>query len=114
MTREELSFELYVVLGNALHLLVNGVKPEDQQRLALPMAELQRLHAWLEPVRATEMLGAVERLPDSDFSLLLEAVAMCERLADTQAEHLLGAPAEVRSEVLAALRATREHNGEVA
>lgn len=114
VTRDELSFEMYVVLGNALHLLVNGVKPEDRQRLGLPMAELQRVHAWLEPLRANELADAVESLPEADRRMLAEAVALCERLADTQAEHLMGAPAEVRAEVLDALRSTTAKDEEPA
>ena len=104
MTRDELSFEAYVVLGNALHLMVNGVKAEDQQRLGLPMADLQRLHATLEPVRANDMLAVLEALPEADRTLLAETLTLCERLADTQAEQLLGAPADVRAEVVALLR----------
>ena len=73
MTREELCFEAYVVLGNVLHLLVNGVKAEDQQRL--------------------------HQLPAADRALLRVAVETCEWLAETQAEHLIGASADVRGAI---------------
>lgn len=103
-----------MVLGNALHLLVNGVSEEDQQRLSLPMDDLCRLHGWLEPIRANEMTAALDRLPLSDRSLLADALALCSRLADTQAEHLLGAPAEIRDAVLAHLRSSTAGQEELA
>ena len=99
MTPEELSFEVYVVLGNMLHLLVHGVSGEDQQRLGLPMDDLLRLEARLQPVRANDMLAVLQTLPEADRATLAASLRLCEQLADTQAEHLLGADAATRDTV---------------
>lgn len=87
LTDAELGLECYVVVGNALHLLLHGMR-----RSELDGDRLNRLDAALNPVAPGEMLRALRALDEADRRVLAEACLAGLSYAGDQAEAVLGAP----------------------
>ena len=95
----ELQLNTYVLIGNVLNYLLNGVRPGP--KLAVPMAELQALYARIEPLKPGQILPAIAALAPEEREFLGRCCRYClQNLDESEATALLGLPRELAVQVV--------------
>lgn len=97
----ELAMNSYVLLGNALHYLVNGNPPDLAGEFSTAAGELDALYRKIEPLPPNEILAAVHALPTEERGLLDRCCRHCLRvLSDDELSTKIGLPRDVAEEAL--------------
>jgi|GEM_PF-4159296 len=109
MDTPEASFQAWVMVGNALNLLLNGV-PADAFADPAARENLERLDEELKSIPPDEMLARLHALSADDKHLLTLACRRAMHLAGSQQETLLGVTTEEAHSILHLLsRESRSH-----
>jgi hypothetical protein len=97
----ELAFNTYVLLGNTLNYLVNGVSPVSQSELRASPTMIVDLHRRIEPLSPQQILPALAALPQGEKALLGRCCRYClDKLSDDDLSAKLGLPRDVAEDVL--------------
>lgn len=98
----ELQLNAYVLAGNVLHYLLNGVRPGSE--LAVSMKEIEALYTKLEPLKPNQILPAIAALDPEEREALRTCCRYClQAMDENQAETLLGLPRELAEQVVVQL-----------
>lgn len=98
----ELQLNTYVLMGNVLNYLLNGVRPGPE--LAVPMAEILALYAKIEPLKPNQILPGIAALGLEEQELLGRCCRYCLQILDeSEAATLLGLPRELAEQVVTEL-----------
>jgi hypothetical protein len=100
----ELAMNSYVLLGNALHYLVNGSLPDLPVQFSAVADELDALYRKIEPLPPNLILAAVNSLSPEEKHLLDRCCRHCLGvLSDDELSTKLGLPRDVAEGILAEL-----------
>jgi hypothetical protein len=106
----ELAFNTYVLLGNALNHLVNGVQLDPEAAFDAPAAALVDLYREIEPLSPQQILPALAALPQDQKALLDRCCRYClSTMGDDKVSTKLGLPRDVAEDVLNQLSLETSH-----
>jgi len=106
----ELGFNAYVLVGNVLNYLVNGIRIDSEAELNTPATDIADLYGKLQPLAPQDILPAIAALKPSERSLLDRCCRYCLRAMEEDEIHtLLGLPRETAEAVLTQLALEPAH-----
>lgn len=100
----ELAMNAYVLLGNALHLLLSRAPAAVEEQLGAMPGALAALNQHIEPLTPACILAGVAELTTPERDLLANSVRLClSTLSPEGVGNVLGLPLDVACETLTAL-----------
>jgi hypothetical protein len=100
----ELGFNAYVLVGNVLNYLVNGVCVDSEAEFNAPATAITSLYSKIEPLTPRDILPAMAGLAPEEKSLLDRCCRYCLRtMGEGETATLLGLPCDAAEDVLAQL-----------
>jgi hypothetical protein len=106
----ELAFNTYVLLGNTLNYLINGVPLDLEAALNAPAAAIAALYREIEPLSPQQILPALVALSPDQKVLLDRCCRYClSAMGDDEISTKLGLPRDVAEDVLQQLSLETSH-----
>ena len=100
MTDAELGIELYVVIGNCLHLVLRGMRSAGQPRCDLLPETMKRLDDTLTHLQPDTILAGIRSLSQPERQFLAKCCRCALVLAADEVDTALGAPASLIEELV--------------
>jgi hypothetical protein len=106
----ELALNAYILLGNALNYVLNGIHLNYEAELNAPQSAIDGLYRAMEPLVPGEILGGVDALSPAERSLLDRCCRYCLRaMGDDEVSAKLGLPRPVAEDTLNQLALEASH-----